>query len=68
MQPIQIQLHKVIAKPGGGGFLRNPMPWWQRIAVAVALPALRRVAARMVGRGFRPERLDGELLQPYRRQ
>ncbi|RNE67460.1 FAD-dependent oxidoreductase [Cryobacterium tepidiphilum] len=68
MQPIQIQLHTVIAKPGGGGFLRNPMPWWQRIPVALALPVIRRVAARVVGRGFRPERLDGELLHPYRRR
>ena len=65
MQPIQLQLHKVIAKPGGGGFLRNPMPFWQRMPVTALLPVLRRVAARLVGRGFRPERLDGELLRPH---
>jgi 2-polyprenyl-6-methoxyphenol hydroxylase-like FAD-dependent oxidoreductase len=28
MQPLQLRLHAMIAKPGGGGFLANPMPWW----------------------------------------
>jgi 2-polyprenyl-6-methoxyphenol hydroxylase-like FAD-dependent oxidoreductase len=58
MQPIQMRLHAVIAKPGGGRFLRNPMPWWQRTLVAVALPVVRRLMARVVGRGFRPENLS----------
>lgn len=58
MQPIQLRLHNVIAKPGGGGFLANPMRWWQRAIAAVALPVLRRVSARVVGRGFRPEVIE----------
>ena len=61
MQPIQLRLHAVIAKPGGGGFLANPMRWWQRATAAVLLPILRRVTARMVGRGFRPERIGPQL-------
>lgn len=61
MQPIQLVLHKVIAKPGGGAFLANPMRWWQRAIAAVLLPILRRVTARMVGRGFRPERIKPQL-------
>lgn len=61
MQPIQLRLHAIIAKPGGGGFLANPMRWWQRAIAAVLLPILRRVSARMVGRGFRPERIGPQL-------
>jgi 2-polyprenyl-6-methoxyphenol hydroxylase-like FAD-dependent oxidoreductase len=61
MQPIQMRLHALIAKPGGGGFLANPMPWWQRALAAMALPVLRRVMARVVGRGFQPETLGPEL-------
>lgn len=62
MQPIQLRLHSIIAKPGGGGFLPNPMHWWQRAIAAVLLPILRRVSARIVGRGFRPERIDPGVL------
>ncbi|HEU4849639.1 MAG TPA: FAD-dependent oxidoreductase [Terrimesophilobacter sp.] len=61
MQPIQLRLHNVIAKPGGGGFLANPMRWWQRAAAAVLLPILRRISARIVGRGFRPEVIGPQL-------
>jgi 2-polyprenyl-6-methoxyphenol hydroxylase-like FAD-dependent oxidoreductase len=64
MQPIQIRLHRVIAKPGGGRFLRDPMPGWQRALAALALPVLRRVMARVVGRGFRPEVLGPDLAGP----
>jgi 2-polyprenyl-6-methoxyphenol hydroxylase-like FAD-dependent oxidoreductase len=63
MQPIQMRLHALIAKPGGGSFLRDPMPWWQYAAAAIALPVVRRVMARVVGRGFRPERLTPELMR-----
>ncbi|HEU5043208.1 MAG TPA: FAD-dependent oxidoreductase [Nocardioidaceae bacterium] len=64
MQPLQLRLHAMIAKPGGGGFLANPMPWWQRAVVAIALPVLRRVTARLVGRGFRPEVIEPQLDPP----
>jgi 2-polyprenyl-6-methoxyphenol hydroxylase-like FAD-dependent oxidoreductase len=61
MQPLQLRLHAMIAKPGGGRFLANPMPWWQRAIVAAVLPVLRRVTARIVGRGFRPEVIESQL-------
>jgi 2-polyprenyl-6-methoxyphenol hydroxylase-like FAD-dependent oxidoreductase len=61
MQPIQLRLHDVIARPGGGGFLPNPMRWWQRAIAAVLLPILRRLSARVVGRGFRPEVIEPQL-------
>jgi len=61
MQPLQLRLHAMIAKPGGGRFLANPMPWWQRALVTAALPVLRRVTARIVGRGFRPEVIQAQL-------
>lgn len=61
MQPIQLRLHNVIAKPGGGGFLANPMRWWQRAIAAVLLPILRQISARIVGRGFRPEVIEPQL-------
>ncbi len=61
MQPIQLRLHDVVAKPGGGGFLANPMTWWQRSIATVALPILRLFTARIVGRGFRPETLERQL-------
>lgn len=64
MQPLQLRLHAMIAKPGGGGFLANPMPWWQRAVVASALPILRRVTARLVGRGLRPEVIEPQLDPP----
>jgi 2-polyprenyl-6-methoxyphenol hydroxylase-like FAD-dependent oxidoreductase len=61
MQPLQLRLHTMIAKPGGGGFLANPMPWWQRAVASAALPVLRRATARIVGRGFRPEVIGPQL-------
>ena len=61
MQPIQLRLHDVVAKPGGGGFLSNPMTWWQRSIASVLLPILRLFTARLIGRGFRPEVLEPQL-------
>jgi 2-polyprenyl-6-methoxyphenol hydroxylase-like FAD-dependent oxidoreductase len=64
MQPIQLQVHRVIARPGGGAGIPNPFPGWVRATLVVVLPVVRRVAARVVGRGFRPERIRPEILEP----
>ncbi len=61
MQPLQLRLHDIIAKPGGGGFLPDPMRWWQRALAAILLPVVRGVTARIVGRGFRPEVIEPQL-------
>jgi 2-polyprenyl-6-methoxyphenol hydroxylase-like FAD-dependent oxidoreductase len=66
MQPIQLQVHRVIARPGGGANIPNPFPRWVRVALALVLPVVRRITARVVGRGFRPERIRDELLEPRR--
>ena len=63
MQPIQLMLHRVIARPGGGAMIPNPLPRRVRVALVVLLPLVRRVAARVVGRGFVPERIRAELLK-----
>jgi len=65
MQPIQLTLHRVIAKPGGGAFLHNPMRWRERAIARVLLPVLRRVSARIIGRGFRPERISDALVRNW---
>jgi 2-polyprenyl-6-methoxyphenol hydroxylase-like FAD-dependent oxidoreductase len=62
MQPIQLQVHRVIARPGGGANIPNPFPRGLRVVLAVALPVVRRLTARLVGRGLRPERIRSELL------
>ncbi len=61
MQPLQLRLHAMIAKPGGGGFLADPMPARQKLVAALVLPVLRRLTARIVGRGFRPEVIEPQL-------
>ncbi len=63
MQPIQLLLHRRVAKPGGGAILPRPVPRRLRVLLTLALPIVRRVMARMVGRGFRPERIRPELLR-----
>lgn len=64
MQPIQLTLHRLIGRPGGGRFIPGRLRWWQRAVLAASLPVVRRVMARLVGRGFRPERLTGVLAAP----
>lgn len=58
MQPIQLQLHKRIANAGPGVNLPKPLPFRIRFFLRLLLPILRRVAARIVGRGIRPEHLS----------
>ena len=65
MQPIQLQLHKRIANAGPGVNLPNPLPRRIRFVLRLVLPVMRRVAARVVGRGIRPERLSRELRRRF---
>lgn len=55
MQPIQLQVHKMLATSEGAQ--ARPLRLWQKTALNAGLPVLRPLVARMVGRGFRPERL-----------
>jgi 2-polyprenyl-6-methoxyphenol hydroxylase-like FAD-dependent oxidoreductase len=62
MQPIQLALHRQIAKPGGGAIIPNPPTTGVKAFFAVVMPIFRPIAARMVGRGFRPEKIRSDLL------
>jgi len=62
MQPIQLALHREIARPGGGAIMPNPPTTGAKIFLAVVVPVIRRVAARIVGRGFRLEKIRSDLL------
>ena len=57
MQRIQRAVHARIATGRGVKLLDDPPTRRQRIAMRLALPLLRPLAARIVGYGFRPERL-----------
>jgi 2-polyprenyl-6-methoxyphenol hydroxylase-like FAD-dependent oxidoreductase len=61
MQPIQLLLHRTIARPGSGVSLPNPLPRRTRLLLKLVLPIMQRIAARLIGRGFRPERVSGSL-------
>jgi len=61
MQPIQLLLHRTIARPGSGVRMSTPPPWGIRLLLAVGLPLAQWITARVVGRGFRPERLSRKL-------
>ena len=61
MQPIQLQLHKRVANAGPGVNLPHPLPARIRFVLHLLLPIVRRVAARVVGRGIRPERVSPQL-------
>jgi 2-polyprenyl-6-methoxyphenol hydroxylase-like FAD-dependent oxidoreductase len=54
MQPLQLRAHRLIGS--GRSVLHRPPRWYERAAIALALPIARRAAARIVGRGFLPER------------
>jgi 2-polyprenyl-6-methoxyphenol hydroxylase-like FAD-dependent oxidoreductase len=62
MQAIQRTLHNVVGRPGGGANLPSP-PALRRI-FAITGPPLRPFATRLVGRGFRPERIHANVLAP----
>ncbi|WP_125610361.1 FAD-dependent oxidoreductase [Specibacter cremeus] len=55
MQPLQLRVHAALDNGLQG--TDQPLTPWQKRAVGMALPLLRPVLARLVGRGFRPEKL-----------
>ncbi|MCW4386573.1 FAD-dependent oxidoreductase [Salinibacterium sp. SYSU T00001] len=61
MQPLQLQLHRRIAKPGSGFRLPHPLPPGPALALRLVLPLARGLTARLVGRGIRPEHISPEL-------
>lgn len=62
MQNIQLRLHAVIGRPGGGQILPSPVPWPIRAVLKVAIAPARFFTARLIGRGFRPERISARVL------
>ena len=63
MQSLQLVLHNAIGKPGGGAVLPTPLQLLVRAFLRVAIPPLRLVTARVLGRGFRPEPISAEVLR-----
>jgi len=57
MQRIQRGVHRTIATGRGVRLLDNPPTRLQRIVMRIAIPIARPLMARLVGYGFRPERL-----------
>jgi 2-polyprenyl-6-methoxyphenol hydroxylase-like FAD-dependent oxidoreductase len=62
MQSLQLRLHNAVGRPGAGGALPDPLPWPLRALLRFVIPPLRLVTARVIGRGFRPEKIDASLL------
>jgi 2-polyprenyl-6-methoxyphenol hydroxylase-like FAD-dependent oxidoreductase len=62
MQDIQLRLHSVIGRPGGGRLLPSPVPAAIRGLLRLVIPPARFFTARLIGRGFRPERIRAEVL------
>ena len=59
MQALQARLHAVVARPGGGANL--PSAATLRRIFALVTPPLRPLTARLIGRGFRPERIHPDV-------
>jgi hypothetical protein len=57
MQMLQRVLHRTIATGRGINVLHNPPTRRERVVLRLVIPVVRPLAARIVGYGFRPERL-----------
>jgi len=62
MQRIQLVLHKYIANADGRQLLHRPPTLRERVVLANLLPVIKPLAVRLVGYGFRPERIDPAVL------
>ena len=62
MQPLQVALHRQVTRPGGlAGRLPPSFPAPVRALGRLSAPTVQTLAARLVGLGFRPERVaDGD--------
>jgi hypothetical protein len=64
MQRFQQVVHRAIGRPRAG-ILHNPPRRRERIVLRITIPIARRLLPRLVGHGFRPERIrpgDGPTL------
>jgi 2-polyprenyl-6-methoxyphenol hydroxylase-like FAD-dependent oxidoreductase len=57
MQALQRLLHRTIASGRGIRLLHNPPTRRERAALRLIIPIVRPIGARVIGYGFRPERL-----------
>ncbi|MEJ3404605.1 FAD-dependent oxidoreductase [Rathayibacter sp. YIM 133350] len=63
MQRVQRAVHRLVGRATVGVLLHNPPTRFERAVIAVMLPIARPLAARLVGYGFRPERIAPGLLR-----
>jgi 2-polyprenyl-6-methoxyphenol hydroxylase-like FAD-dependent oxidoreductase len=57
MQTLQRMIHRTIATGRGIRVLHNPPTRRERAVLRLVIPVMRPLAARVIGYGFRPERL-----------
>ncbi|HEY4152795.1 MAG TPA: hypothetical protein VGM38_05690, partial [Pseudolysinimonas sp.] len=55
-------LHTTIARGTGRQLLHSPPTRRERFVLAILLPIIRPIAVRVLGYGFRPERIDAAVL------
>jgi 2-polyprenyl-6-methoxyphenol hydroxylase-like FAD-dependent oxidoreductase len=60
MQRIQLYVHRRLSR-SSAPLLPDTLPGWLRVLLRLAMPVVRRVSARVVGIGFRPEHVAPEL-------
>ena len=64
MQRMQRVAHRLIDSATSRTVIHNPPTMRERFVIAVVLPRLRPILARIVGYGFRPERIARGVLKP----
>ena len=62
MQRIQVTLHRAIRS--GRALVHDPPTAFERTVPAAVLSAVRPLTARLIGYGFRPERISDQVLNP----